>query len=316
MSRKALVIGLGDIGFKYDLNKPENIVQSHARAFSLASDFELVGGVDPDKSNREVFHATYAVPGFVSIAEACETVQPDVVAIASPTQNHLENMEEVLANCKPGVILMEKPAAYTETIAQKMLAMSSEASVPVLVNLIRRSDPSMQEIKALIDNGEIVTPCRGVVWYSKGLIHSACHFIDLLSWWLGDVSSVEMIDSGRRINKWDIVTDLRIRFGESDFFFLCGNSDGFNYYSVELLAQNGRLQIGPGRIRVGWQEKSEDTNAITPDLREISNQFHQYQLNVVSDIARYLDHGICSLPTLGEHVKSLSLVYDLAETWK
>jgi len=315
VSRKVLIIGLGNIGFKYDMKKPGNIVHSHARAFSLVSEFELAGGVDPHRSNREAFQRAYSVPGFSTISEFCGDIQPEIVVIASTTEHHFDNIRETLACCKPSLILVEKPAAYTNHVAQQMIALSTEASVPVFVNLIRRTDPSTQVVKTMIESGEIETPCRGVVWYSKGLVHSACHFIDLLSWWLGDLSSVELVDSGRRINEWDITVDLRVCFGKSEIYFHCNNSDEFSYYSVELLARNGRLKIGQGSVRVGWQAKSEISNVIGSELYEIDNEFYQYQLNVVRDIARFLDGGDSNLPTLAQHVETLQPIYAVSDSW-
>lgn len=316
MIGQVLLIGLGDIGFQYDLTQPMNIVQTHARAFSLNPDFELVAGVDPVEENRSKFYDAYSVQCFNEITSACKALQPNVVVIASPTCHHLDNLKEVISCCKPDVIVMEKPAAYTKNQAQQMLDISMSSAVPVLVNLIRRADPAIQEIKHLFEKGEIETPCKGVVWYSKGIVHSACHFIDLLSWWLGDIISVERMDRGREVNEWDIEADLRICFGESSIYFLSKKSKEFNHYNIELLAKNGRLTIGQGDIRVGWQAGSKNHAGLETTVREIKNEFHQYQTNVVEDIALYLRKKKSSLPSLEEHVEALSLVYELIESWK
>lgn len=316
MTWKVLIIGLGNIGYKYDLNKPENIVQTHARAFNLDSDFQLVGGVDPDTENRDEFHEIYSVQSFDNITQACETTDPDIVVIASPTNYHLDNMKEVLSCCKPAAIIMEKPASYTKDHAQQMIDISTESSVPVFVNLIRRTDPSVQEIKVLIENGEIMTPCKGVVWYSKGLIHNACHFIDLLSWWLGAPTKIVIIESGRQINEWDIEADLRICFGNSPVYFLVKKSEEFTYYNIELLAQNGRLTMGTGNVGVSWQEKSKNNAGLDPKIREIKNELFQYQLNAAKDIGLYLKDKKSLMPTLAEHVETQSSIFELTESWE
>ncbi len=315
MTWKVLLIGLGGIGFKYDLNKPINIVQSHARSFSLDANFELVAGVDPDKTNRDEFQDAYSITCFDTITEACQTIQPNVVVIASPTRYHLDNMKEVLSYCKPDVIVMEKPASYSKNQAQQMIDLSLDSSVPVLVNLIRRTEPAVNEIKLMIESGEINTPCKGVVWYSKGLIHNACHFIDLLSWWLGAPTKIEIIGSGRQINEWDIEVDLRIYFDDSLVYFLVKKTEEFNYYNIELLAQNGRLTMGAGNVPVCWQAKSKSNSGLEPTINEIKNELYQYQLNAVKDIGLYLNKKKNLMPTLTEHVETMDSIYELTELW-
>ena len=316
MTWKVLLVGLGNIGCKYDLDKPDNIIQTHARAFSLHADFQLIGGVDPNKKNRDEFEDRYSIRSFNTITDVYKNLLADVVVIASPTSCHLDNLKEVLSCSTPDVILMEKPASYTKDQAQQMIALSNNALVPVFVNLIRRIDPSVQKIKSFIDNGIIKMPCKGVVWYSKGLIHNACHFIDLLSWWLGAPNNVEIIDVGRQVNEWDLELDLKIRFADSTVYFLAKKTEEFNYYNIELLARNGRLTIEGGNVGVFWQAKSKNSTSLEASIYEINNELYQYQLNVANDLSCFLNKNKSLMPSLGEHVKTLNFVYNLVEGWK
>jgi len=305
-----LIIGLGDIGFKYDLKEPKNIVQTHARAFSLHEKFEVVGGVDPSDANKEQFQKAYGIPSYKTITSAFETIKADVVVIASPTIFHLENLHEVLSCYKPSVILMEKPAVYSKEQAQEMSKMSSKFSVPILINLVRRLDPSVTEIMKKINNGLIELPCKGVVWYSKGLIHNACHFIDLLTLWLGKPKKIEVLDIGRKINDFDCEPDLCIQFSNSIIYFLAKNNEEFSYYNIELLAKNGRLTFGSGDAPVNWQPVSKENMGLESTLHEIKNELYQYQLNVVNDIKRFLNKESIRLPTLEAHIETMDLVYE------
>jgi predicted dehydrogenase len=311
---EVLLIGLGDIGFKYDLEEPENIVQTHARAFGLHDKFEVVGGVDPSDSNKELFQRAYGISTFKTIISAFETIKADVVVISSPTNFHLENLQEVLSCYKPRVILMEKPAVYTKQQAQKMADISSAFSVPILINLVRRTDPSVTEIMQKINNGLIELPCKGVVWYSKGLVHNACHFIDLLSLWLGKPKKIDVLNKGRKINDFDSEPDLRVQFLDSIIYFIAKNNEEFSYYNIELLAENGRLNFGSGDIKISWQTKSKNNLGLESSMHEIKNELYQYQLNVVNDVERFLNKQSILLPTLEAHIETMSLVYDINST--
>ncbi len=316
MTWKVLLIGLGDIGFKYDLNELENVIQTHARAFRLHEKFILVGGVDPNKTNRDHFQKLYDVCIFETISDALEKNEVDVVVIASPTKFHFENLHEVVSYSNPRLILMEKPATYTIEQALNMIEISVEYSVPVLINLVRRTDPSVLEIKSRIVQNEIKLPCKGVVWYSKGLIHNACHFIDLLSFWLGKPEGIEVLDLGRKINDFDFEPDLRIHFSDSIIYFLAKNNEEFSYYNIELLAENGRLTFGNGDIPISWQAKSNNNMGLESTCNEIKNELYQYQFNVVNDIERFLNNQSILLPTLEAHVEIMNLVYEITNTKK
>lgn len=311
MTWKVLLIGLGDIGFKYDLKEPKNIVLTHARAFDLHDKFELVGGIDPSVENREKFKKSYGICTFKNIISAFESIEADVVVIASLTNFHLENLKEVLSCCKPQMILMEKPAAYLKEEAQEMLRMSSKFSVPILINLVRRVDTSATEIMKKINNGLIELPCKGVVWYSKGLIHNACHFIDLLSLWLGSPKKIDVLDPGRKINDFDCEPDLCVYFSDSIIYFLAKNNEEFSYFNIELLAKNGKLNFGSGENLITWQAKSRMNSVLRSNFYKIKNELHQYQLNVVNDIERFLNNQSVLLPTLQTHVENMNILYEI-----
>ena len=314
MTWKVLLVGLGSIGFKYDLKNPKNIVQTHARAFDLHDKFKMVGGVDPLKANKEQFQKAYRIPTFKTITCAFESVKADVVVIASPTQNHLENLLEVLSCIKPRVILLEKPAAYTKEQVQKMVDISAEFSVPILINFVRRTDYSVTEIMKRINSGIIKLPCKGVVWYSKGFIHNACHFIDLLSLWLGTPKKIEVLDAGKKVNNFDSEPDLRIQFSDSIIYFIAKSNDEIAYYNIELLAKNGKLNFGSRDDLINWQSRSKTNAGLDPTLHKIKNELYKYQLNVVNDIERFLNGQSSLLPTLETHLQDMYLVYEIIST--
>ena len=52
---KVIIIGLGKIGFKYDLNSPNDFVQSHAKTFLKNPNFDLIAGIDISEKNCNIF---------------------------------------------------------------------------------------------------------------------------------------------------------------------------------------------------------------------------------------------------------------------
>ena len=70
MTKKCLLLGLGNIGLLYDLTLDENFILTHAKAISVHSNFELVGAIDPDINKCQLFSRHYDLPSFQSIREA------------------------------------------------------------------------------------------------------------------------------------------------------------------------------------------------------------------------------------------------------
>ena len=311
MAWKVLVVGLGQIGLRYDLDKPDDLVETHARAFHLHPSFSLSAGFDPDPSNRALLEKRYRAPSFSELGQACAQVLPDVVVIASPTPMHLSNLKNVLGACRPSVVLMEKPAAYSRAEAVEMAHLARVAGVPVLMNFIRRTDPAVREIGRRISAGEIELSCKGVVWYGKGIIHSGCHFTDLMASWLGGFDSMEVLGQASGRYEHDLDIDVHARFGESEVYFLAPGGRRTLYYGADLLFANGKLVYGSAGRAVRWEAHSAAGS--DPGSVVIADGLSRYQLNVVADLAAFLDRGETCLPTLEDHIANLTPVYTFME---
>ena len=69
--KKVLIIGLGNIGFKYDLNlNKDHYIYTHSRAFNSSSLFDVVGAVETDPKVRKKFSEIYPIETFTSLEEA------------------------------------------------------------------------------------------------------------------------------------------------------------------------------------------------------------------------------------------------------
>lgn len=294
MAHKTLVVGLGQIGMGYDLVLDDLHIYSHARAFDRHPAFDLVGGVDPDASRRMVFERTYGRPGFVSIESALSDRQVDVVAIAVPTELHAKALSEVLAKSAPKAVLCEKPLSYDLDEAQAMVAACAAKGVDLYVNYFRRSHPGAIEVKRRIDIGEIATPLKGVVWYSKGLRHNGSHFLNLLEYWLGPVQDMNLIRAGRLWDNKDPEPDLDIVFKDGSVTFLAAWEEHFSHYTVELLSPSGRLRYERGGSRIEWQPLMKDGNfsnytVLQSQPEIIPSGIDRYQWDVAEALATALE---------------------------
>ena len=269
-----MIVGLGQIGMGYDLDlDTEKAVYTHARAFSVHPAFELVGAVDPTETQRDIFMRHYNQPAYNNIASALEAKTASVIVIASPTAQHSLILKEVLAHSSPKAILCEKPLAHDLQEAREMVEACEVAGVQLFVNYMRRADPAVIEIKARIESGQIATPIKGVVWYSKGFLHNGSHFFNLLEFWLGAFVKAKILDAGRLWDNQDPEPDFQVEFDRGKMVFMAAWEESFSHYTIELLCSSGRLRYEQGGKLVAWQSTHSDPNITGYEILQVDSEF-------------------------------------------
>lgn len=264
MKHSVLLVGLGQVGMGYDFDMADpEVVSSHAKAFASHPGFELVGGVDPDATACARFSGRYGAWAGSDMVEALSALRPEVVVIASPTQFHAESVRLSLRHAKPRLILCEKPLAYTLEEAEAMVADCRAAGCLLYVNYLRRVEPGVLEIKRRLQDGRIAMPIKGVLWYTKGLLHNGSHFSNLLEFWLGPVDSFKIINSGRPWGDKDFEPDVQVKFAAGEVSFLAAKEEHFSHHEIQLVAPNGCLRYEQGGAKILWQAAVTD-----PDFPE------------------------------------------------
>ncbi|MFH2135421.1 MAG: Gfo/Idh/MocA family oxidoreductase [Pseudomonadota bacterium] len=303
MPEKCLIIGLGQIGMSYDFDlSPTKAVYSHAQAFSLHPAFEIVGAVDPSADRRALFESRYGAPAYFDVRSALKAGGVDVVVIATPTTRHNEVLNTILEFANPKAVLCEKPLSLDLSEARKMVEDCDAAQISLFVNYIRRSDIGAMEIKRRIEACEILSPIKGVAWYSKGFLHNGSHFFNLLEYWLGAFVKAQVLNHGRLWNNQDPEPDVQVEFERGIVIFQAAWEEAFSHYTIELLSPSGRLRYEQGGESIAWQSTHSDPNfsgyqilEVKPEM--IANSMSRYQWHVADQLAGALAGRPCSLCT-------------------
>ena len=317
MADNCMIIGLGQIGMGYDLTlDPAKAVYTHARAFSIHPAFELVGAVDPVKTQRDLFKKHYAQPTYSTIASARQAQTASVVVIASPTPQHSLTLKEVLAHSTPKLILCEKPLAYDLDEAREMVEACENAGVKLFVNYMRRADSGAIKIKERIESGQIAMPIKGVAWYSKGFLHNGSHFFNLLEFWLGSFIKAKILDTGRLWDNQDPEPDVQVEFKQGKVIFIAAWEEAFSHYTIELLSPSGRLRYEEAGESIAWQSTHDDPNIAgyhilqtTPEI--LANGMSRYQWYVVDQLANALADKPHTLSTGRQSLATLEAMHQI-----
>ena len=311
MSYKVLIVGLGKIGLGYDLF-PGNTstIKTHARAFELHNEFSLNGGVDHLESACKTFEEIYCVPAFTCINNALTKLNPDVVVVASPTNSHLHDIEQIVNNSSVKAILCEKPLSYKVSEAIKIVSLCNQHNIKLYVNYFRRADPAIIKLKNYFDTGVISYPIKGVVWYSNGLLHNGSHFVDLLKFWFGPIISSQIINDGTNLSNQDFDVDFRLEFKNAKIIFLVAEESHYSHFTVELVTPNERLRLEKGGESIYLQSisRSKDMPELSDSEELIQSDFNHYQINIVNELEKALSdlpHNLTSGHEALETIKDI-----------
>lgn len=297
MPYRVLVVGLGNVGMGYDLELPfPEYVLTHARAFHRHAAFDLVAGVDERAEQRSTFERHFGSPAMADLEDAVRRYEPDVVALAVPTNLHGSMLKTVLRAGRPRAILCEKPLADDVEEAERMARACVDREVGLLVNFSRRSEPGALEVKRRVCAGEIRQPLKGVVWYSKGLFNTASHFVNLLEDWLGPVAACDVLDEGSATPTiaGDPEPDVRLRFASgSDAYLLAVDEHEISHRCLELVGPSGRLRYESEGTRIEWSAAAADPifagyRVVSGEVEVIPTDAYRSLWHVVDQLAKAL----------------------------
>lgn len=198
MSLRVAVIGCGDVS------------AVHFEAIAKLDGAELVGVCDTDPGRLAAAVASFGVIGFSEHRSLLEELQPDVVHITTPHDQHASVAADSLER---GVnVILEKPLAHTAAEARRLVKASRSSSAKIAVCFQNRYNATAQAMHALLAGGELGEilgatatvmwqrnadyyrnrPWRGT-WAGGGggvMMNQAIHTVDLLQWLVGEVVSV------------------------------------------------------------------------------------------------------------------------------
>ena len=227
---------------------------------------------------------------------------PEIVVVATPTEFHHQAVMDVFAAGRPQAVLCEKPLAYGIKQAQQIVEVCDRHDCGLYVNYFRHSMPGVAEVRARLTDGRIGNPVNGVAWYSKGLLNSGSHLLNLLQSLLGEVEETRVIRMGRLWRDIDPEPDLDIEFAAGRVVFLAAREEHFFHNAIELIAPNGRLRFEAGGAQILWQGLDPDARfkgyvRLNETGESIPADFDRIQWYVADQLAEALEGRTAHLCT-------------------
>ncbi len=277
------LIGCGDIS------------SVHLDAITANENAVLVGVADSDQQAATSVAERHRVPSYPDLTRLLEASHPEVVHVCTPHYLHAPMAIECV---RRGVsVLLEKPVATTVAEGEAVVRAATAASATIGVCFQNRYNTTVRAIRELLDSGELGRllggraavnwfrdesyyqrrPWRGR-WAEGGggvLINQAIHTLDLLQWFLGDVTEVHGVATRLSLADSIEVEDtaalqLRHAGGQRSLFYATNGYVADSPITLELVAERGivkldtdlRIEHADGRVdtiqetRLGHGEKA------------------------------------------------------------
>ena len=282
------IIGCGRIGSR------------HAERISQNPQAELVVLCDNKQARIDELKNKYKDDSYLNYHDLLKRNDIDVVSICTPNGLHSE-MSIKTANAGKH-ILCEKPMTIRVDDGRKMIDAAEKNNVNLFVVKQNRYNPPVAMVKEIIDNGIIgkiymlivnVFWNRGADYYEESdwkgrleldggtLYTQVSHFIDLMLWYGGDFTNVEVL--GKR-NKYNIdFEDNGIVLAE----FVSGAIGSVNYTvcaeqenmegSITVIAENGTVKIGGQYLNTLEYERIKDYKIPGLEPSRPANDYGKYR---------------------------------------
>jgi predicted dehydrogenase len=241
---KATVIGCGWIGAE---NKDySKIIQpaTHAGAYKSHPRIELAALVDINPKKLSIARKLFpGIPSFNSAREMFKKIKPDIVSIATPTNSH-SRLVQLAARFKTKAIVCEKPISNSLKEAEKMIKVCQDNKSLLFINHQRRFDPLIRKWRDKVKTGLIGNILQASCYYYNGLLNNGTHSIDLLRFFLGEISWVQAITNLKTsVSKNDKNVDALIGFRNNVRATMQSLSKNYGFANFYFYGTRGRIAI-------------------------------------------------------------------------
>jgi 2-hydroxy-4-carboxymuconate semialdehyde hemiacetal dehydrogenase len=198
----------------------------HLEAIRSIPDIEVVSLTGGRPAGTEEVARKWNIPHWTTdLAETLRQPGLDAVILASPTQVHAEQAEQVMRAGKH--VLIEIPIADSAADSERIVRVQQETGVVAMAGHVRRFNPSHQWVHKRIEKGELTIQQMDVqtyffrrsnmnaagqprTWTDHLLWHHACHTVDLFMHQTGEQPIIEHAIQGPIHPELGIAMDMSI----------------------------------------------------------------------------------------------------------
>jgi predicted dehydrogenase len=249
---RAVVVGLGQAGSRFDEEPGRTTVWSHVGAYlHLADRFELCGGADLSPASLAAFRARCPdVPARATIDELIK-LGPQVASVCTPADSHAAVVLQLLACPDLRLIWCEKPLGLELAEARRVVEACRARNVLLMASFNRHWLPLWRRVKELIEQGAVGTVRSLRVAMPNRLYSIGSHAVDLALMLGGPVEQIAALELPALVEGGEpaVTAVLRHRSGAAGMIQVTGFKPQL-VVEAEVLGDDGRLWAREDQGRV------------------------------------------------------------------
>ena len=242
MNYNSAVIGLGNIGFRFQLDRKRRGTWSHMDAYKKSNSVSIVAAVETDPGNMRLFkEKNRGIPVYRRVRDLFKNHDIDVVSICVPTDRHFSVFSEIM-QYDIKAVFCEKPLAYSPEESEKMVRAGREKGIVFAVNYSRRWESSYNLVREMIKKGAIGNIKTIHSFYSGQIYNIGSHLFDVALFVAGlRPVSVSAIEIGNfrdpSISGW-------IKDSRGVFFTFCSTGHRKDLiFEIDIVGDKGRTRV-------------------------------------------------------------------------
>lgn len=227
-----LIVGLGNIGFKYDKINPKKKL-THSSSIFYNKNFKLIGGVERKKNVSKHFKKLYKAPVFNSLQSSLKELNPEFVIFTN--QPSLKDLL-YLSNCKNiKFIMVEKPYIKPLTEIKNIIKKLRKKKIIFTLNFQRNFSKKYINLFDKINAGLIGNVNKFFCFYNKSFITNGSHFLNLVILYANKLYKLEKVNKSK--------TNFKLKFNNCEVYFFKVNDEDYNYNSLTIFGDRGKIKI-------------------------------------------------------------------------
>jgi predicted dehydrogenase len=287
-----LIIGCGNIGALYDYENDS--ILTHAKAFSKKARFKIYFYDSNILLAKKIADKYKSV--FLTDLNKIDFSEYDCISICTPTATHFQFLKRAIeSNVK--LIICEKPVSNSEVELLELKKLYENNKSKIIVNYIRRFQPSFSWLKKFIEELMISEKLTNVgIRYQRGFINNCSHAFDLIAFltsWPIDL---------RNLHKQNFVYDhfhndptlsLLANWNDVNVNVLGLSNVQFSHFEIDLYFSSVKIAIKESGDQIDIFESENFDNFLKPLKfnKKLSrkNCLKNYMLEVVDSAIDLID---------------------------
>ena len=238
---RCAIIGCGNIGGGYDRKIPTEWSLTHAGAYHLCPETELVAAADASHIALESFGEKWGISSlYKDYEEMLNSESIEILSLCLPTEKHFHAFKSACEKNIPA-IFCEKPLSY-EIDEAKEMARISEGRV-VAVNYFRRWNLTINQLRKELNRGVYGRILNITARYTKGIFVNGSHLVDLIRWFFGEPEEIHPIGINTQ-DAEDPGVDFCLTYKDrfTVYFFNIPDVE-YTFLDIDILTEKGRIVL-------------------------------------------------------------------------